>query len=417
MTHRTYVRLRLDLDTWRIGAWESAAASVRGTARDPQHSDRPYVPGTSVLGSLRASLEEPAAADMFGSLASGPSTWWVLGTSVTGAGADDAVEVTTRRQTTISRRRRAPSGQGLSASEEVLACGLTVYLRAEHPDAETARAGVSALVTAIGGWRARIGGGRTRGLGEATVTELVHRTLDLTRLDDVVALATSGSGSARVDTLLAEHATSETITCDAGEDLVSLDLHAAEVGLLADTHDRATHGSQWKGMLRARVELIARSLGHPACITDESWTGCGRDGCGLCDAFGSTRRSGALVFHTSAWEGGQERHRQRNAVDRFTSGVRDGALFSERTVEDVRLHLRISEVSKSRPVAEWVHLALLHALRDLDDGLWGIGPRTAIGLGTVTIEQGFFRDLERLSTDEQLTGLRPVTIPAQEVSA
>jgi len=40
--------------------------------------------------------------------------------------------------------------------------------------------------------------------------------------------------------------------------------------------------------------------------------------------------------------------------------------------------LRIT--SSRDDVPGWVHTALLHALRDLNDGLWGIGPRTSTGL-------------------------------------
>ena len=69
--------------------------------------------------------------------------------------------------------------------------------------------------------------------------------------------------------------------------------------------------------------------------------------------------------------------------------------------------LRIT--SSRDDVPGWVHTALLHALRDLNDGLWGIGPRTSTGLGTVQVNC-----LTTAQGKVDLNRLEPVTVPTKE---
>lgn len=371
MPTRSYVKLTVGLDAgWRVGAWQSTAADVRGAARDPMNPTQPHVPGTSIAGSLKASLNPGDAELLFGSLATGSSPWWILGTTLT------PTDIDTRTQTAISRHRRAAAKAGQSRAEEATTATLTVYLRSDT-------AHITPLLDAVQAWQPRVGGGRTIGLGRARLTSITHRTLDLDHKDDLMGLiGASGTATQRVDELLAHpHATRVPITPLDPAELVTFEVRVTDMGLLEKTADHhITHGSQWKGMLRSRTEYIARSLGHPPCITEDQWTGCGH--CDLCDAFGSSNRSGAWEFHNSPWESGTHQHRTRIAIDRFTSGVRDGATFTEHTQHDV---LMTASITTSRDTPTWVGIALLHAIRDLNDGLWGIGPRTAIGLGTAQV--------------------------------
>lgn len=409
---RTYARVTVDLEPgWRVGSWAAAASDVRGTARDPLDQDRPWAPGSSVAGSLRRAAGE-RADELFGCLRPGaegepvtqPSQWWVLGTVLTSSG-DAEVTIETRKQTAISRHRRAPAEHGLSESEEVGRARLRVYLRSDGGRAAD-------LVEVVKAWTPQLGGGRTTGLGVGTVTELVHRSVDLASRDGLLAvLSPTGDAAARVDRLL-RRGTTEQITPAKPRLVLEATLSADRVGLLEDDTDddqlrpgrAVTHGSQWKGMLRSRVEMIARSLGHPACITEQSWTGCG--GCDLCAAFGSTTRSGAWELHSSSWSDGATSRRGRNAIDRFTGGVRDKVFFTEHHREQVEMTLRVT--SSRDDVPGWVTTALLHALRDLNDGLWGIGPRTSTGLGTVRVTS--------VTTDQlvDLARLEPVRLPQRK---
>jgi len=297
-----------------------------------------------------------------------------------------------RKQTAISRHRRAPAAKGLSSSEEADASDLNVYLRCDARDSADAKVLLDGLVRAVNAWQPRIGGGRTTGLGFGHVTQLTHRTFDLDTSTDLITLATATqSGGERVDALLTSEATTAQLKPTQRDPLLTATMTIPTIGLLQEMKDvRTTHGSQWKGMLRSRVEYIARSLGHSPCIGDDpdhaqpsrqhQWTGCGT--CDLCRAFGSATAAGAWEFHTMPWGDASAHTRQRNAIDRFTSGVRDGALFEDDWVSGVTTTLTITEHHKA---PGWVLVALLHALHDLDDGLWGIGPRTAIGHGTVSI--------------------------------
>lgn len=402
---RTYVKITVDLEPgWRVGSWAATASDVRGTVRDPLDPSLAWAPGSSVTGSLRQAAGD-RAGQLFGCLPSNteqpqavPSSWWVLGTTLS-TGKDSRPAIRSRKQTAISRDRRAPTEHGLSESEEVDAAQLGIYLRSDDAD-------VTELLDVVRGWVPRLGGGRTTGRGFGTVTGFAYRRLDLDRREDLLELLTAGGDPAsRVDRLLRQ-ATTETVPAAEQRLVLRATVTSPQVGLLSeDETEYATHGSQWKGMLRSRVELIARSLGHSPCITEQSWTGCGT--CDLCAAFGSTTRSGAWEFHTSRWEDGSTVSRGRNAIDRFTGGVRNQLLFTEHNRQDVTMTLRIT--SSRDDVPGWVHTALLHALRDLNDGLWGIGPRTSTGLGTVQVNC-----LTTAQGKVDLNRLEPVTVPTKE---
>ncbi|RLP10056.1 RAMP superfamily CRISPR-associated protein [Propionibacterium australiense] len=212
------------------------------------------------------------------------------------------------------------------------------------------------------------------------------------------------------------------------------------------------HGSSWKGLLRSRVEYIGRSLGHVVCgagrdetggdgpetdtrhrevgtqgadggdpdTGDEQWTGCGH--CAVCRFFGSTERPGVVAFADSPFEftgSGQHevRTRQRIAIDRFTGGVRDGALWPQLYLQDVRLRLVVdvnplAAALSPSPGDEWVGQALLHSLRDLDDGLIGVGPEGAAGYGTAKVDSVMVGG-ERID----LGDLDPIPAPTEKEAA
>lgn len=203
---RTYLRIGLQMDSnWRVGSWESQAADVVGTLTDA--ANRPLVPGSGVAGALR----QASGADRTSLFGSEPASrtvdasfWWVLGTTV-----DDA-EISERQRTRIDRVRRSAAEKGLFRAEEVTpnsdqSTSVTVYLRSEHYSQDPQKEVVTPLTNVLKKWQPRIGGGRSIGMGRATITEVTHRTLDLDVEQDLLDLLSApGSPVERVNHLLEE---------------------------------------------------------------------------------------------------------------------------------------------------------------------------------------------------------------------
>lgn len=409
-TTRTYVRIDLTLDSeWRVGTWRYDDGADDGEDRavvaiartGPGDESPPYLPGSSIRGALRAHLrdrlgperlaevfgpEPPADRDAAQDLVASP--WWVLGAVL----PDGSWQMRRRGQTSIDRRRRAPLQGTLRDSETVDPVGsgphVRIYLRCDGDVACR-----TDVLEALSSWRPRVGAGRSTGLGRARVVGLVHRALALADDGDLIDLLTAGGGPAGVDTLLAASQAVTTPAPQPADDLVLSVVFSVPHGWLpqampgAPERDRVD-GSTWKGLLRHRVEFIARSLGLPGCgerrLDNGSWQ-CGQ--CDVCAAFGSPVKAGVLDFATTHLDGkGSATTRHRTAIDRFTGGVRDGALFPETVQRAVRMRLEVRALTADAAadgIPQWVVRALLHAVRDLSDGLVGVGAGSGTGLGTI----------------------------------
>ena len=88
-------------------------------------------------------------------------------------------------------------------------------------------------------------------------------------------------------------------------------------------------------------------------------------------------------------------------IDRVSGGARDALLFQTEPLTAGRLHLRIDALDEADP---WVRNLIWHVVRDIDDGLIGVGSRTTRGLGTLRLTSP--------SEDPQ-----PVRVPALEEAA
>jgi CRISPR/Cas system CSM-associated protein Csm3 (group 7 of RAMP superfamily) len=73
-------------------------------------------------------------------------------------------------------------------------------------------------------------------------------------------------------------------------------------------------------------------------------------------------------------------------------------LFSEEVVSRGRFQLQIDPLDE-RVLPAWLPAVLRHVLRDLDDGLFGIGSRTTRGLGTVSVRSYELGGLRRSGDD------------------
>jgi CRISPR/Cas system CSM-associated protein Csm3 (group 7 of RAMP superfamily) len=406
---------------WAVGTVAPANAAIdRDILLDA--SGQPWVPGSALAGSLRAHLraaDPPADERLMGSRpakgkAAGDkstvSPLWIVGATFRPSSdtvdGETAAALEIAGQTAVDRVRGAASASSLRFSRLAASGGtLTVYLRHDPADGQPLSGDDLKLIS---GWQPAIGRDRTKGSGRAALTKLRHGPVDpATPGGARTWLSRSGPG-------LFEAVATQAITCLA-DDQPWLDvLFAIEDGLL--TWDSApgpvarprqrlgrplVPGSAWKGIIRSRIEYIIRSrYGEAAACTEQA----GRRDCVACAVFGHQGQRGVLAFRDSYIDRGSSQpdpEYPHVGIDRVTGGSRDKLLFKTQPVGEGRVQLRIDKLGDVPP---WVRNAIQHVLRDIDDGLIGVGSRTTRGLGTLRLA-------------EQLGDLEPVIIPELEGAA
>lgn len=386
--------VRLDITLTSDGgvrAPEASTTELTPVATDG--FDAAHTPGTSLAGGLRAHLGT-AADTLMGPLAgtddgvTAASPLRVLGTTT---GAGPAFE---RGQTAVDRTRGAATTNTLRRAQ-LLPAGTTIrlYLRLDDADQHW-----QAFADRLAGWRPYVGGGRSAGRGQAAVTRIGYRRLDLTTVDGL-ATWLDMDGPDGFDALLTAQLTpvpapAETITVGwevAGALHIGTgDDTARSAPLVRDGAGRPiVPGSSWKGVIRSRCEWILHALGAQVC----PHRSCGT--CGCCRLFGYSAQPGGrgptgaralIAFADSPLttpgrpDPAVVAPRTHVAIDRVTGGARDGLLFTLDTIRCAQLTLSITV---TEPLQAWMRPLLLLALRDIHDGYIGVGAATTRGYGTL----------------------------------
>lgn len=374
-----------------------------------------WIPPTSLAGSLRAHVgrqaerwfgsnpPEAGRADRGGKLE--PSPVRFLGSQTT-LPRNPAV----RRSTAIDPCRGSALASTLR-SREMAPIGTTVSLFLRL-DQQGGADDLDEFAHAAATWRPIIGGGRSTGHGRATVTRIAWRRLDLRTTAGLRAWLTAGreglfpagAGWEKVRVLTAsDHREPEL-------DLRFTIISALHIGAGSETADDGRTrnaierdgdspllpGTAWKGLLRSRCGYILRSCGRPACLAPAQRC-C--EGCLLCDLFGYTGaggeagaplgRAGRLTTRDSIIDG-VVTYRNHVGIDRFTGGARRALLFSDEVVAEGHLPLCLDatdpadRISPARLSPAERGLLLL-AIRDLHDGLIGVGHATTRGYGSLQL--------------------------------
>jgi CRISPR/Cas system CSM-associated protein Csm3 (group 7 of RAMP superfamily) len=351
----------------------------------------PWVPGSAIAGSMRAHLataEPGAEIRLMGSPPAADegaaSPLWVVGCVFAPAETGPQLEIT--GQTAIDRRRAAAAAKALRFSRSSASGGtLTVYLR--HDPAPGDLPLSDRDLALIASWQPAVGRDRTTGGGRATLTSLRHGTVDpATPAGARKWLTCSGPG------LFDAVATEAINGREPGgpwreyrlEIRDGLLVGDGQPGKVARTRQRLGHpiipGTAWKGIIRSRAEFIIRSrYGESAACQQQ--TGCGE--CVTCGVFGHQGQRGLLAFRDSVIDPAQPgSERTQVAIDRVSGGSTDKLLFTTQPLTGGQLRLQIDNLGDLPP---WVPIVIDHVLRDLDDGLIGVGSRVTRGLGTLRL--------------------------------
>ncbi len=377
---------------------------------------RAHLPGTSLAGALRELVrrqrDRDVADDWFGRIVQGSeadaqaSRVWVLGSRRLD-GADSQLLSSTR----IDRTRGAAADNTLR-TEEVLPAGSSfeVFLRWD----DAAPGEVEELAALVAAWRPLIGRGVSRGRGRCAVEAVRHGTLRLADPDDLLLWLTShGPDLAR------QVLRTRGVALDAPDDEVPADLlFRVPVSIMGPWHIGSgvkpepgsrepipllrvggrpvVPGTAVKGLLRSRAEFILRSVGLEPPPCDK--VPCGE--CWTCQVFGhgggedaesaTVGRRAAIRLADAVISSPAETTRTHIAIDRFTGGVLDGALYTMEVLEGgtfaIEVDLLSADVGETRRAEIAAVLRLV--LEDLNDGIIGVGGGTARGYGSVRVEFG-----------------------------
>jgi len=389
---------------WAVGTSDTDAIGLdRELLTEPD--GRPWVPPSSLAGSLRAHLarhnadqrlmgsrppldDSQPASDPPPPLT--PSALWLLGTQARRADTEPhSGELLPPRtdvvaNTAVDPVRRAALPKSLRHSrivDEAAVIELYALLEGTLTDQDQ-----HLLAT----WRPEVGRDRTRGGGLARLRTLGYRTYNLDQPDDLRAWL-ENTGKARFTGL-----TPITVVTSSDRPLVQSDftlVTALHVGTGSRREKNAairTRGtsplvpaSTWKGLFRARAGYILRSCWGEDAACRDTQQGCPQcPQCLLCDLFGSTARRGRIGFRDSTVTQPRVEGRSHVAIDRISGGGRDKLLFTDDVVTAGRVSLTITPLGQ---VQEGERNLLLHVVADIHDGLIGVGGGAQRGQGTLQL--------------------------------
>lgn len=164
-------------------------------------------------------------------------------------------------------------------------------------------------------------------------------------------------------------------------------------------------GTSWAGALRRHITRLMQEIGlneEEAKQRAELMFGAELDG-----SLPSMRKrltSSLLRIEESFVKGGAPLPVSRTAIDRFTGGVKTGALFTTRpwVGGTTELVIRWNEPKTGASIpTDVVCGLLLWAVRDLQDGLLPIGGETAIGRGMLEASGAILIDDKPVDADEE----------------
>ncbi|HEY6422836.1 MAG TPA: RAMP superfamily CRISPR-associated protein, partial [Pseudonocardiaceae bacterium] len=109
-----------------------------------------------------------------------------------------------------------------------------------------------------------------------------------------------------------------------------------------------------------------------------------------------TGRVGRLATHDSVING-TVTHRDHVGIDRFTGGARRALLFRDEVVAEGSLSLQVHLTNPADRLSPAERGLLLHAVRDLHDGLIGVGRAATRGYGSLRLAHDSAAVLDELA--------------------
>lgn len=394
---------------------------------------RCYVPGTSLTGPMRSWLERrlpegSALSDaLFGYIEQNGDGGQASTLYVSDSPVDKAIRE--RRHGIAIQDATGTTKTGFFYTRALLPRGTILPLKMEldiirenFPDGHPAGA-LALILDALSKGRIRFGACKTRGMGAVRLEGLKVNWYDFSGDSSALDLWLDGKDASkrgiealdvfprpelkpeRVFPFSISWRAVSPVMVKAGRDGIEADMLPLMSGVGGENIAPVIPGATLKGILRSQARKILNTLFEPEGDV-EDWPI-------LEDLFGTRERAGRLmiddVYHMpqkpvplekwldediQALNSVTER-RQHVAIDRFTGGASDGALYSARPVrrdkadgagwEPIHLTLDVSNtLSEGNVRKEQALLKLL--LRDMDDGYISLGFGSRRGLGEIQVD-------------------------------
>lgn len=142
-------------------------------------------------------------------------------------------------------------------------------------------------------------------------------------------------------------------------------------------------GSSWAGAIMHRIFDFGEALSEYKWEDDEKNE---HDGDYFGFVRGNDKMKSQITFSESRIAGGADKEISRNAIDRFSGGTVNGALFTERMHYGGTCELRIGFIQpKNKCYSQEFLNAFAAALTDLHNGYLAVGGLTAVGRGVFRI--------------------------------
>lgn len=441
-TRRSLLKVVIHIETpWRIGTGAGITGETLNyvvdprPARDADRHPKAFVPATALIGSLRRHLTafdgtQPDAAERvrqwLGMDIDEATTPKSQHGTPTGQGGEQAPArreqpgrdtlVTALGPGSVSadgdgpvhgiRRSTAVDPSSRAAVDGTLRSVQIVEATAEHPSVVSwfleVPGAAEDFETALASWRPFIGAGRSVGWGRGRVATVERIDLDLAHPQDLTwwltaragwfdgeepgrhVTTTAGTGAPEKALIDVSVTVEDALHVGTGERVGAAKDTAKPLDLVVDGDGNPiVPGSSLKGLFRARIERILRLAAWEPAAVQEMVAGLFGPERGK---FEDEKRAGrgALRFEDLTFPKAKTVDRHHVAIDRFTGGARDGALFAVRAVARgasgrVRIYADRELTPPERNLLHWV-------LKDLHDGMVGIGGMSGRGYGTVRID-------------------------------
>ncbi|MFV0453334.1 MAG: RAMP superfamily CRISPR-associated protein [Propioniciclava sp.] len=430
----TLIRVSLTItERWAVGRPPNAHDVVKlPVLVDPRTAGagavRPYLPVTGLVGSLRVHLPEERAKYWLGPEPAGHER----STGTLSSRSDDRmgrfqilgtlpVEAATDRggSTRIDGRRGAAAGGSLRTAEWAEpALATMVGFHGGSYDED--------FLTRLATWAPVLGRSRSTGMGRARVSKVESVTVDLSRPDQLqwwlvhrdAWLRSGDAPPSDVEVQTRSHDHSDLVPAFSVTFTTAERVHVgvSESGEgegrgkpLPTLRTRRSPqkprgvltipGSTWKGVYRHRCEAILRLVG--ASDSAREAVVAGLFGADVRTAASGRAGRGLLAFSDTTATAETEVIRRHVAIDRFTGGARDGALFALQAIPE-GAELVFSVHASAEGLHPAVETLLLHVTRDLHEGLIGVGGHQTRGYGSVIADQ---------ATATRFANLAPVDVP------
>lgn len=455
-THRYIARVVLKAETGLfIGSGENSLSKVALVQRD--HWGLPMIQGTSLMGVIKHALEDTETdenvkanwRDIFGYQGETDndglgarlkisSAYLMINESSVAEGIDETPEITKAKNTFASlpiRQHVNINEKGVAKktglfSHELVYKGSQFIFEMELKGHENHQESWNKVLTQLKAPFFRLGHGTRNGYGKLTVVSIHQKCFDLTNEDDFnTYLNFDSSFNAKNDTLElldiskpeCTHFVEYKLELEPDDFFIFSDgLGDEEVNNKPVTEREIIYDKEGLVLSNPKTLIPASSikgaLAHRTCFhfnklhklyADYGLGAVGTNNQAIKELFGfeassiesekeSRKRGNVLIddIYINETEMDNTKIFNHVAIDRFTGGAMDGALFSEQVSFKNNKKLQIPIILLNDSYSEKVHEALEEALKDVCKGLLPLGGMTTKGHGIFTGE--LFKDGESL---------------------